>query len=324
MSSSQTMQQAPRRSRWLVWLIAILLLLVLGYVVGWFYVARQLESRVQTISANINAKGGVAECARPQTGGFPFTLALNCEALSYKDPDQLYSFSAGAFRSSATFYDPFRVNGTLQGPALLDIAGLGAFHVNWQKLDSSIRLARPLPTSVALNGETLTATSNDMPQFTLAKFESDMNPSGQNLQLSYSFTDLTIDPALLEGREVPALSGIGDVLVNNGIALLRENARTLRGTSGTLNTFVLTLGETRLELNGPYEVDANGLLSGNFDLAVEKPAALGDVVAAFVPEAADQVRMGFAFLGSQARVPLRVQKGSVILGFFPVGKIPPL
>jgi hypothetical protein len=75
------MQQSdfePRRRRWPIVLITVLLLLGLGWTVAWHYAAGAAEQAVADWRAREARAGRVYSCASQTIGGFPFGIELRC------------------------------------------------------------------------------------------------------------------------------------------------------------------------------------------------------------------------------------------------------
>ena len=64
-----------------------------------------------------------------------------------------------------------------------------------------------------------------------------MRPNGADLDLASSFEGLALDPALVDGRTLPALSGQSDLTIQDGVELGGFAARTsCAASSGTIRT----------------------------------------------------------------------------------------
>jgi hypothetical protein len=156
-----------------------------------------------------------------------------------------------------------------------------------------------------------------------------MRPNGADLDLAARFAGLAFDPALVDGRNVPPLSGEADISLADGVKLLGEAAaHDLRGRSGVVRSLSLTLGpEGSLQVSGPFSISADGLIDATLRVSLVEPNSLAASLSQVFPEEAnkiDQALVGLTFLGNQPSMPLRISKGMVSLGFIPLGKIPPV
>jgi hypothetical protein len=222
-----------------------------------------------------------------------------------------------------------RLVAELDGPASIDSAKAGVFALDWDNLRASARLSTPLPQRLSLEGVQLkAATANGAPLLAAEAFQAHMRPNEQNLDLAGSFSGLALDASLLDGRKVPPLSGQSDITINDGVRLLGERVKDLRGQSGTIRELALSTGEeTGVTLSGPFSVDDAGLIDANLNITIRDPKGLSAVLGEAVPEKRDQIEQAFsglAMLGNAPSLPLRIAKGKASLGFIPLGQIPPL
>jgi hypothetical protein len=319
----------PNYSRRFFWLAVFIVLLFGGYSLGWFWLAGRLEAEAKAGIAAINRDGVEADCANPTARGYPFRIGLFCDSVAFSDSGQGISLSAGSFRSAGQIYDPMRLVAELDGPAMVDSARAGAFALDWQNLRASARLSTPLPQRLSLEGVQLkAATAQGAPLLAAENFQAHMRPNEQNLDLAGSFSGLALDASLLDGRKIPPLSGQSDITINDGVRLLGERVKDLRGQSGTIRELALSTGqETGVTLSGPFSVDEEGLIDARLNITIRDPRGLSAVLAEAVPEKRDQIEQAFsglAMLGNAPSLPLRIAKGKATLGFIPLGQIPPL
>ena len=116
----------------------------------------------------------------------------------------------------------------------------------------------------------------------------------------------------------------------SGLVLTGE--RSLRGYSGLLrNLSLLAPGDTGLSLKGPFSIAADGLLDADLVLGVKRPEDFARLLAEIIPEARSQIRNGLSAFSLTGRtddgmmeLPLKISRGSVAIGFIPLGQIPPL
>jgi len=326
---SATEASKPNYGRRIIWLTAFVALLFGGYSLGWFYLAGKLEAKAKATLTAMNRDGVVAECTNPVARGYPFRLGLFCDRVAFEDAGRGVSMSAGSFRSAGQIYDPMRLVAEIDGPARVDVPQGQPLALTWDNLRASVRLAQPLPERVSLEGKMLkAATDAGAPLASAETFEGHMRPNGEDLDLAGSFAGLALDASLVEGRSVPLLSGDTDLTVKNGVALVRQKARSLRGQSGTIRTLDLSTSETAgVSLSGPFSVDKDGLLDAQFKLTVRDPQGLAMALSEAIPEKSEQIQQGFAalaMLGSSPSLPLKISKGRASLGFIKLGNVPPL
>lgn len=318
-----------RYGRRIVWLGAFVVLVVVAYTAGWFYLAGRIESGTAATLARLGREGVELECANPAARGYPFRIGLYCDRVSFAQPTQGVAAAAGAFRSAGQIYDPMRLVAEIDGPATVAAPGVGDLALDWKTMRASARLSQPLPERVSLEGTALQVGTAAGTRLVAAdSFEGHMRPNGADVDLAGRFGGLTVAPALAGGRSVPALSGDVDMTLKDGLKRMADGVSDLRGQSGLFRSLKLTLGQAgSLSVTGPFAVDEAGLIDADLRVSLTEPKALSKGMSQVFPEARRQIDQGFAglaFLGGKPSLPLKIVKGSASLGFIPLGTIPPL
>lgn len=312
----------------MVWLAIVIVLLFGGYSVGWYYVGGLLESEVKTQLADASKKGLLADCANPTVRGYPFRIGVYCDTVSFDDKKSV-SVSAGAFRSAAQIYDPFRIVGELDGPATIDLKPEAPLKLEWQTLRASVRLATPLPERISVEGTALAAGPLSSSALINAKaFEGHMRPNGKDLDVAGSIGDLTAATQLLQGRALPPLSGSIDATVANGVALLQSKSKSLRGQAATIRQLTISVdAKTGIDITGAISTDAAGLIDADLMITVRNAEKLAQIAAKAFPEKKkeiDKAMLGFSMLGESTSLPLKIVKGKAMLAFIPLGDVKPV
>ncbi|MCO0638067.1 DUF2125 domain-containing protein, partial [Lutimaribacter sp. EGI FJ00014] len=126
-----------RFARRMFLLAAAIAVAVLTYTATWFYLARALEQRTAETVATLNGNGVRAFCEEPEAKGYPFRIGLFCRSVFYENRKGGISVRAGALRSAAQVYQPFRVVGELDGPATIRLPFAAALEARWENLRAS-------------------------------------------------------------------------------------------------------------------------------------------------------------------------------------------
>lgn len=319
----------PNYGRRILWLGVFAALLVAGYSAGWFYLAGLLEARAKATIARMNGDGVTAECENPVARGFPFRLGIYCDRVAYADAVEAVGFSAGGFRSAGQIYDPMRFVAELDGPATFDTPRNGSLKLDWEQLRASVRWAEPLPERISVEGGNATVSlATGVPLATVGDFEAHMRPNGEDLDLASNFEGLVIDPALVEGRKLPSFSGQSDLTIQNGAKLAASRSIELRGRSGTIRTAALSTGpDTGVTVSGPFAIGDDGLIDATLKITIRDPKGLSAMLSEAFPENSREIGNSFSaltFMGDEPTVPLTIDKGRAMLGFIPLGQLPPV
>ena len=325
---AETFERRPNYGRRILWLGIVVVAVIAIYTAGWFYAAGRIEQRAREELASISTNGVAATCENPTARGYPFRIGLYCNSVSYSDAAAGITATAGAFRSAGQIYDPMHLVAELDAPAVIQAPGLPSSSLNWTNLRASVRLSQPLPERVSVEAKALSATVDNNQAISARSMEGHMRPNGAALDIAARFNNLVVNPQLLQGRSVPSLTGEADVQVANGVAAVQSGVHSLRGQSGIIRGVSLTFGTTgSISVAGPFAIDGDGLLDATLSVALNQPAQVADALAGIFPEARNSIQQGFAglaTLGAQPKLPLRIAKGNMVLGFIPLGHVPPL
>jgi hypothetical protein len=321
----------PRRyGHRMLWLIAAIVIAIVGYVGAWHYVAGRVQAETEATIAELNREGRRANCENPLVRGFPFRIGVFCRSVLYEDARAGIGFRARELRSAAQVYAPRQVVAELDGPALVEFPGINALDVDWDELRASARLAEPLPSLLSVAAQGVRAGPdtgpNQSPTFvSMETGEFHMRPNGPDLDLAVRFSGLIADPELTGGRALPPLRGLADLSVDGAADAIPSR---LRGLSGQLRTLSLNLtGEEGARLSGPFEIGRDGLIDARLEVTVRNPRALSATLGEIFPEARDQIATalsGLAALGDEPTLPLTITRGNARLGFLSLGQIPPV
>ncbi len=306
------------------WLTVIILFVLTGYAGGWYWAAGRLVDEVRARTGKETAFGRV-ECTNPEARGFPFRIGLFCDSIGVERSG--VALSAGALRSAAQIYNPFRLVAETDGPAQLDIAGLVPFDIAWDSARASARLAMPLPETVSTEFVKVSATArmSDSPQVLAAeRLELHGRQNGRDLDVAMRFDGLSFGAALI-GGELPPVSGIADIAYVDGVARF---GRSLRGGKFTVRKLdIAGAGQARLTATGTASVRGDGLVDADLVLTATDLASVGAAMVEAFPQSASQIASVFAglsALGAQPSLPLTIRAGAVSLGFVPIGDLPPI
>ncbi len=321
-----------KNRRRFAWLAAAIVAVIILYTGGWYYVAGQVDTQVSNAIASANGDGVRLNCENSQVNGYPFRLGVNCDSILFEQTSEGLSVSAGAFRTAAQVYNPSFLIWEIDGPAHIEAGGLLPLQLNWELLRSSVRLSVPLPTRVSIESRLLKAAidAGNRQQQLLAveAVEAHMRPNDAALDLAASIGQLLIDESLLEGEALPPLDAGLDFALDDGVRWAANGAQSLRGQSGTLRRFFLSLKGGSLDAKGTFSVDAGeGLLDAKLTFSIRNADALSQSLIKTFPSAASQIAnftASLKALGEDAELPLRVVKGKIIYGFIELGEIPPL
>lgn len=331
MSSSEAISPRPRRL-WR-WLAAILILLAALYSVGWYFAGRAVSERIDHALADLAKKGVAINCANRAIGGFPLRLGVTCSNIDYQDDQRQIAFAADRLDAGVAAYRPMRVDAQLAPPLRVQSPDFPPLALDWDALSAQVEVARPLPESIALAARNLSAQSDPDNEsdpaklFDAAEMTAKLRPDGKDLVWAGTFAGLAIDPEMVEGRTIPSLDGAGQATIINGVSMLTDRPRSLRGQAIDIAELALSSGEGSLTLTGPASVDTEGYINADLRITLKNPQAIAQALQTAIPERSGEIRtafMGLSFMGKDPSIPLKIVKGRVTLLGMALTEIEPL
>ncbi|QND50757.1 DUF2125 domain-containing protein [Phyllobacterium sp. 628] len=311
------------------------------YTGGWYYLANMLETRVATNIAGFKEKGINAACENASASGYPFRLGLNCSSVAWVDQAKSVSVSAGAFRSAAQVYAPFHIVSEIDGPAKVDVPGMMPLDLNWENLKSSVRLDKPIPQRLSIEGRNVVVNQRApdggtaTPLATMKDGQLHFRTTTPAMDVALSFSNLKFADNVVYNQPLPELTGSADIQLANGFALLGKTERditVLRGQSGTLRKVDLALPDgSGIAISGPFSIADDGRISGDFKVTLRNPESVANTVKTVLPgqdKIISSVVQAMAFVPRDASgaptLPVTVKNGKMSVGFISIGRLPSL
>lgn len=337
-SSSTT--EIRKSGKFLKYLAGFIILLAIIYTGGWFYLANQLESRVATNLAAFKQKGIDATCDNAAASGYPLRLGLECTKVGWADQAKQLSVVAGSFNAAAQIYDPMRIVSQIEGPAAIDAPGMVPLDITWKDLGSSVRLDKPLPKQISVQGNDIVvnqrnAAAGSAPIAIMKGGKLSFSTTEPKMNIAWSFEKLKIADNIVYEHPLPELTGAADIELENGFALLAKPERDitiLRGQSGLLNNVDLGFADgSGIAISGPFSVDNEGRISGDFNVTMRNPEGVAQAMRGILPgeeNTISSVLQAMAFVPKDANgaptLPITVKNGKMSVGFIRIGRLPSL
>ncbi|MHC1547842.1 DUF2125 domain-containing protein [Phyllobacterium sp. K27] len=337
-SSSTT--ETRKSGKLLKYLAGFIILLGIIYTGGWFYLANQLESRVATNLAAFKEKGIDVTCDNAGADGYPLRLGLDCTKVGWADKAKNLSVVAGSFNATAQIYDPMRIVSRIEGPASVDAPGMIPLDISWKNLGSNVRLDKPLPKQLSVEGNDIVVNQRNTPAGTapIAIMQGgrlSFSTAEPKMSIAWSFEKLKIADNIVYEHPLPELTGAADIELENGFALLAKSERDasiLRGQSGLLNNVDLGFADgSGIAISGPFSVDEEGRISGDFNVTMRNPEGVAQAMRSILPDeesTISSVLQAMAFVPKDASgaptLPITVKKGKMSVGFIRIGRLPSL
>lgn len=329
MTSSDTHERGSRK---FIWLAIGIVLAVAAYTAGWFYVGGMIERSVDETVQQAIADGGEATCTGREARGFPFRFGLFCDKVTFSDSPGGLVVEGNGLRTASQVYDPWRIVGELDDLKLRLAGPEGGLDATGNDVRFSASLDEPLPQRASLTLAELSvgAPSAGQALSTVLKAlagEAHMRQREGDLDLFIQGRSLRVTPPEL-GNGIDLSRVELDVTVEDGVRLAETPPESLRGMSFVVRSASAFFTEDAgISLSGPVSIGPDGLIDAKLDLQMDRPAEVGEALAASLPDRADQIRSvmaGFAMLGNAASLPLRIEKGRARIAFIQLGRLPAL
>ena len=312
--------------------IAVVIVVAL-YSAGWFFVASKFED---FISTHLGGAGPVdMDCPGLATSGFPFLIGFTCDRTEIGDRTTGNSLTAGALRAAARIYSPGSAVVELDGPANVSLSDGSALTAEWKTMRSSfsVGLSRLKTFSASGDDVVLNVMSAALYDALVARAqhgEFHIRGNGKDLDAAALARNFELG---FEGAEpiLPTLSTSVQMTIADKAGLLEGRPLIAKAMKGALTSFRIETPDGLFgELSGPFEIDDDGYLSGEFKTKLEKLNLWEKNLLRLFPKAESTISgmaallRGLAKGGDSVTVNLVVDKGTITLSMVPLGHIPPI
>jgi hypothetical protein len=310
--------------------IAVAIVVAL-YAAAWFFVA----SKIEQVVGDFIARPGPIQltCDDLKRAGTPFRIGFDCSKTAIKEKATDSMISAGPIRAVANIYNPGSALVELDGPLHASFMDGGVVTANWSLLKSSFAVGLSNLKELNLEGRNPSFDYFDynLVEPILAKATSGefhIRANGADLETAIIARDFSL--ASKSGAEIlPTLSTSTRLTMRDQAGVLEGRPLFVRSTAGELTSFRIEMPDGLYgEMSGPYEIDAEGYISGRFKTTLEKLDLWEARLTTLFPDAGSTISGMAALLKGLSKdgrvtVNLVVDKGTITLSMVPIGKIPP-
>lgn len=326
-------------AKWGLFMLALFAL----WFIGWFAIAGYADGKVTETLQKLDARGLKISCGDQDIRGFPFRLGIHCNSIDVADARSGLQATSGTLRTAAQLYAPGKMVGELDAPFELKANGQSVA-ANWTRLrvflDASFDGGFDL---ASLNFSDLDALLKGQ-SLKVAEGALHLRPSPATeerqakmaLDVAADFKQIEQSGAI--GAAFPKLSVYFDARLDDGyrdfVAMKMPLDRVLAdGASGLVRSLTISVANGgKLVLNGPLQLDTDGLLSGEIQLGMANPKAVASAFEKFDPALKTfllNLGNGLNALGKPVMfgeeeikaVQLRIERGEIRLGFLKIGEL---
>jgi hypothetical protein len=306
-------------------LAAAIIVAVMAYSAGWFWVATALEDKVRSQTTK-----GVVFCTDMATHGYPFRIGVSCSKAAYAAPGGTLTIEALNLRTAAQIYAPGHFIGEIGAPLTVSLKDQPGLTLMFETARASVRGTGGLPQRLSLNIETLNLAQTATPASKLASAKMaafHMRQGEQNqIDLALSVEETQVKDAPVFTLEADAALA-GATRFDAAIKAQHAIIDLLRGNSGELRKAnLLFAGGGSITISGPVSVSSTGLLSGTLALKIDKANDFIDdfskLSAAFGFELLQLSTLKAMAVNDQINLTVTIIDGRASIGLIPIGQIP--
>jgi hypothetical protein len=330
----QTPAGTPPASRKIRRLGIAVVIVVALYSVGWFVVA----SKIETYLEGVLSGAGPVDIACPglATAGFPFLIGFTCDKIDVRDSSDGNVLTAGALRVAARIYSPGSAVVELDSPANVSLSDGSALSAQWSSMRSSFSVGLSSLKTFSASGENvaldyLSDALHAALQAKASHGEVHLRGNGNDLEAAFLARNLALGAEGVPEPILPALSTSAQLTVEGKAELLEGRPLIGKAMKGQLGSFRIEMPDGLFgEMSGPYEIDDEGYLSGEFKTRFEKIDLWQKHLLRLFPEGEGTISglaallRGLAKDGQDVTVNLVVRKGTLSLSMVPLARIPPI
>lgn len=330
----QTTEGASPASRKIRRLGIAVVIVVALYSAGWFFVASKIETYLKGF---LGGAGHVdIECPGLATGGFPFLIGFTCDKTEIDDGTTGNALTAGALRVAARIYSPGSAVVELDGPANVSLSDGSSVSADWKSMRSSFTVGLSQLKTFSAAGEdvSLNYMSGALYSALVAKAshgEVHLRGNGPDLEAAAMARNFELGAEGVPEPLLPTLSTSLQLTVDGKAELLEGKPLVGKAMKGQLTSFRIEMPDGLYgELSGPYEIDEEGYISGEFKTRFEKIDLWERHLLKLIPDGESTISglaallKGLAKGGQDVTVNLVVRKGTITLSMVPLWRIPPI
>lgn len=290
-----THDSSPNSRPWLIALpTAILVLLGIIWSGFWYWSSSTAEATMTAWRAREAAAGRIYGCAKPDFGGYPFRIEVDCADPSVDDRRTALSVRAHGLTAVAQVWDPTLVIGEIAPPlTIAPLGGAPTASMDWKHAQASLRgmPGAPERLSIVVEKPSLAEAPAGGPLAVAehmelhGRFAAESTPGHPVLDLSLDLKNATA-PSLVAalGSFGPLASAGTDLSVTavlrgvSGLAPkpVAQQLREIQAANGRLDVTNARLqqGELIATATGALGLTPRGTLSGDLRLTVVNLARL--------------------------------------------------
>lgn len=313
---------------------AIVLLVVLGWTGGWFFVTGQIRQQIEALAFADGETSPQLTCAALSISGFPFNIDIDCTDAVIVSGDVMVEIPG--VRASAVVYRPTHFLASARGAAEISDAFTGQRSaLSWSALDASLRIenwriarlslvAADFSWTDLLFGDALIAKSPNVEMHLLDIPERhDPERALAALALYARATELDMPGLTLAGANIEIeaeMSGLPDDISRLGDAPILP---AWQQAGGEVDIVAIRASDANsdLDASGTLALGPTGLLDGQIAISSQ---GVAERIGPLIEEPWRTLVLGVPGADGRHANQINFNAGAISSGLVPIGAIPPL
>ena len=313
---------------------SVVLLVVLAWTAGWYFIAGQVRQQVDMLALADGETSPQLQCGNLDIGGFPFRFDLSCQDATLVSADLMVVVPQ--VRASMMVWQPTHILAFAEGPAQISDAFTGLEQaLSWSGLEASVRLTdwriarvsvvgRDLNWTDRLFGERPIATSPHVEMHLLDMPEQHKTETRRAALAGYMRAEAVDVPgfALAQTNAEVELevTGILDDVRDWGIAPFLPDWQQ---AGGTLRIVGIRANDGVADLNatGELALDPQGYLTGSISI---DSLGVADRIGPYIEEPWRTLVLGVPGDDGRHANQLNFAGGGLSSGLVPIAELAPL
>lgn len=313
---------------------SVVLLVVLAWTAGWFFLAGQVREQVNLLTLADGEVSPQVQCGTLDIGGFPFRFDLDCADATLVSADLMVAVPR--VRASMMIWQPTHILAFAQGPARIADAFTGLEQeLAWSSLEASLRLTdwriarlsvvgRELNWTDRLFGETRIASAPQV-ELHLLDIPEQHNAATRRAALAGYLRAEEMDAPGIAIAQANAeveleLTGIIDDIRDWGIVPFLPDWQQAGGTLRIVGVRAND-GTADLEATGQLALDAQGYPTGSISI---DSLGVAERIGPMIEEPWRTLVLGVPGEDGRHKNQLNFAGGSLSSGLVPIAQLAPL
>ncbi len=319
-----------------IFLIVVILLLVIGWSIGWFFIVDKVETEIAKAKTRIEQTGGKVECANQASSGYPFRISITCDQFSVERSDS--GFTSSGLKSAAQAYQPNKVILEVASPGQYTQPGGQQLDLSWSSMRGNLKAGLQKLNAISFQTKDLKVAPNTGEQpMTVADLQYHERLQGEN-NMDIAIAMIGVKDALLGPLGRFDFDLRSEITLDNAHTDFSRN-RSLRALLKTreINTQVqrihLVMADGGgVKISGPASFSPQGIITAKLKVELSELDKLLALAVKSNPRQEREIKQAGQAIKLLSRpdengvykFDFAIQENVLKLGLIPLGRLPRL